>query len=155
EELAEISHMLDEQAGRRRRSSPTGLMRIMVDGIEGCRVNPVEESGVSFCADEDAQIIEVKTMDQHGELLLATHLLSSLEKGAHVSSIRLEGGQELSLSIMRRAIEANEQAELLVKFNYRETHPRRAVRLWWRMRRSSEGQRFSILWGSTKARYIF
>src|SRR5262245_47863933 len=40
EELAEINHMLDEQAGRRRGSSPGAVIRIMVDGVERGRMNP-------------------------------------------------------------------------------------------------------------------
>ena len=111
EELAEINHMLDEQAGRRRRSSPTAVIRIMVDGVERGRLNPAEQSSISFSAEEDAEIIEVKTTDPHGDLLLATHLLTSFGTNAQdtaiVSSIRLEGGQDLSLSITRRQNEAN------------------------------------------------
>src|ERR1041385_1263847 len=160
EELAEISNMLDEQAGRRRRSSPNAVMRIMVDGVERGRLNPAEQSSISFSAEEDAEIIEVKTTDSRGDLLLATHLLTSYGKDAHVSSIRLEGGQDLSLSITRRQIEANGDADLLVKFGYRETVPRRVARLWWqrlRLRFSSKqdpnarsvwGERIYILVGS-------
>ena len=33
EEVAEINHLLGEQAGRRRRSSSTGVIRILVDGV--------------------------------------------------------------------------------------------------------------------------
>jgi hypothetical protein len=136
DELAEISHMLDEQAGRRRRSSPTAVIRIIVDGLERGRFNPAEQSSISFNADEDAEIIEVKTTDSNGDLLLATHLLTSLGKDTPdatiVSSIRLEGGQELSLSITRRSAEANGETDLLVKFGYKETAARRVARLWWR-----------------------
>ena len=129
EELAEINNVLDEQAGRRRRSA--GAMRIIVDGVERGRLNPAEQSSISFSVEEDAEVIEVKTMDSRGELLLATHLLTSVGRDAPiVSSIRLEGGQELSLSITRR-IDANGRAELLVQFGYRETNLLRAVRLWW------------------------
>jgi hypothetical protein len=135
EELAEINHMLDEQAGRRRRSAPTGVIRIMVDGKERGTLNPVERSSVSFSVEEDAEIIEVKTTDPRGDLLLATHLLTSFGKDAHdaaiVSSIRLEGGQELSLSITRTPIDMNDGSDFLVKFGYRETNSRRAARLWW------------------------
>jgi hypothetical protein len=148
EELAEISHMLDEQAGRRRRSSPTGVVRIMVDGIERGRLNPAEQSSISFTVEEDAEIVEVKTVDQGGDLLLATHLLTSFENDV-VSSIRLEGGQELSLSITRRQIAANGGTDFLVQFGYRETDPRRAARLWWRrlsLRLSAE-QGPRVLWG--------
>jgi hypothetical protein len=129
EELAEISHMLDEQAGRRRHSSPGAVIRIMVDGVERGRLNPAEQSSISFSAEEDAEIIEVKSTDSSGDLLLATHVLTN--EAAIVSSIRLEGGQNLSLSITRRQIEVNGAAELLVQFGYRETDPFRVVRLWW------------------------
>ncbi len=152
EELAEINHMLDEEAGRRRGSSPTAVMRILVDGVERGRLNPAEQSSISFSAEEDAEIIEVKTTDSHGELLLATHLLTSYGKDAHVASIRLEGGQDLSLSITRRQIETNGDRDLLVKFGYRETALWRVVRLWWqrlRLRLSLRGnQRIS-------ARHVF
>jgi hypothetical protein len=131
EELAEINHMLDEQAGRRRSSSPGTVIRIMVDGVERARLNPAEQSSISFSAEEDAEIIEVKTTDSSGDLLLATHVLTSFNDVATVSSIRLEGGQNLSLSITRRQSEANGEPDLLVKFGYRETNPRRAARLWW------------------------
>lgn len=143
EELAELNHMLDEEAGRRRGSSPSAVMRIIVDGVERARLNPAEQSSISFSADEDAEIIEVKTTDSHGELLLATHLLTSYGKDAHVSSIRLEGGQDLSLSITRRQIETNGDADLLVKFGYRETAPRRVAGLWWQKLRLRLSKRSS------------
>ena len=153
EEISEISHMLDDQAGRRRRASSTGVVRIMVDGVERGRLNPAEQSSITFSVDEDAEIIEVKTMDPGGDLLLATHLLTSFEKDAAiVSSIRLEGGQDLSLSITRRQIEANGGADFLVQFGYRETDPRRAARLWWRrfsLRLSAE-QGPRVLWGGAR-----
>lgn len=129
EELAEINHMLDEQAGRRRGASPGAVIRIMVDGVERGRMNPAEQSSISFSADEDAEVIEVKSTDSSGDLLLATHVLSSINDAAIVSSIRLEGGQDLSLSITRR------QNDLLVTFGYRETSPRRAALLWWQRMR--------------------
>jgi hypothetical protein len=147
EELAEISHMLDEQAGRRRRSSSAGAIRILVDGLERARLNPVEQSSISFSVEEDAEIIEVKTTDRGGDLLLATHLLTSFEKDEPiVTSIRLEGGQDLSLSI------TNSGADFLVQFGYRETDVRRAARLWWQrlnLRFSVEpGAKISVLAGS-------
>ena len=88
----------------------------MVDGIERGTLNPAERSSISFSVEEDAEIIEVKTTDPRGDLLLATHLLTSLTKDAHdaaiVSSIRLEGGQELSLSITRTPIDVNDGSDL-------------------------------------------
>lgn len=159
DELAEINHLLDEQSGRRRRASSAGVVRIMVDGIERARLNPAEQSSISFSAEEDAELIEVKTTDLHGELLLATHLLTSFGKDAPiVSSIRLEGGQDLSLSIRRRQTEVNGDADLLVQFGYRETNPLRAVRLWWqqlRLRFSREQGPRSLLSGARiSARHV-
>ena len=155
EELAEIDHLLDEQAGRRRRS-PTAVIRIMVDGVERARLNPAEQSSISFSVEEDAEIFEVKTMDAQGELLLATHLLTALGQDARdaaiVSSIRLEGGQDLSLSITRRQIETNGGADLLVTFGYQETDLRRVARLWWQRFNlgSAPEQEPRSLWGGTR-----
>ncbi|HEU4832989.1 MAG TPA: hypothetical protein VFS90_01190 [Pyrinomonadaceae bacterium] len=136
EELAEINHMLDEQSGRRRHSSPGAAIRIMVDGVERARIDPAEQSSISFSAEEDAELIEVKTTDADGDLLLATYLLTSFAKDARdattVASIRLEGGQQLSLSIARRSSDADGEAGFMVKFGYQETYLRRALRLWWR-----------------------
>jgi len=147
EELAEINDMLAEQAGRRRRSSPTAVIRIMVDGVERATLNPVEQSSISFSAEEDAETIEVRTTDPSGDLLLATHLLTSYGEDARdraiVSSIRLEGGQKLSLNITRRPGEANGVADLLVKFGYQETNPRRVARLWWQRLRLRFGPKQS------------
>jgi hypothetical protein len=131
EELAEINSALAEQA-RRRRSSPAALLSVVVDGVERATLDPARQSGVRFSAGEDAEIIEVKTADPSGDLLLATHLLAAHQwehTRPHTSSIRLEGGQELSLSIRREEKTATGAAELLVDFRYRETDPRRAAHL--------------------------
>ena len=150
EELAEINHMLDEQAGRRRGSSPTAVIRIMVDGVERGRLNPAEQSSISFSAGEDAEIIEVKSTDSSGDLLLATHVLSSFNDAAIVSSIRLEGGQDLSLSITRRQTEANGGADLLVEFGYRETAPRRVARLWWHRQKLRQDPNSRSVWSGAR-----
>ncbi|MET0648271.1 MAG: hypothetical protein ABW208_16785 [Pyrinomonadaceae bacterium] len=132
EELVEIHNALAEQAGRRQ-TSPAALMRIVVDGVERASLNPVRASSVSFSTEEGAEIIEVKTADPSGDLLLATHLLAAHDDAhdarPHKSSIRLEGGQVLSLSIRQRENAATGMAEWLVDFSYRETHLRRAARL--------------------------
>jgi hypothetical protein len=163
EELAEINQMLDEQAGRRRRASPTAIIRIMVDGVERGRLNPAAQSSISFSAEEDAEVIEVKTTDPHGDLILATHLLTSFGRDAKgtaiVSSIRLEGGQDLSLSITRRQSEANGGADLLVTFGYRETNPRRVALLWWQRLKfrlsAKEDPNTRSIWGARiSARHI-
>ena len=135
EDLAEITDMLADQSRRRRRSSPTGVIRIMVDGVERGRLNPAEQSSVSFSAEEDAELLEVTTTDSSGDLLLATHVFTpatDAQQGTIVYSIRLEGGQDLSLSITRRPSDANGGPDLLIKFGYQETDPRRAARLWWK-----------------------
>src|SRR6185369_14317921 len=150
EELAEINHMLDEQAGRRRGASPGAVIRVMVDGVERGRMNPAEQSSISFSAEENAEIIEVKSTDSSGDLLLATHVLSSFSDAAIVSSIRLEGGQDLSLSITRRKIEANGGADLLVEFGYRETAPRRAARLWWHRQKLRQDPNSRSVWSGAR-----
>lgn len=156
EELAEINHMLAEQSRRRRRSSPN-VIRVMVDGIERGRLNPGEESSISFSAEEDAELFEVTTTDSSGDLLLATHLLTASGKDTHDVSIRLEGGQRLSLSIVRRSIDANGGGDLLVKFGYKETSLLRAVRLWWQrlnLRRTADQDSRSLGGARIPAGYV-
>lgn len=132
EELADIHNALAEQAVRRQ-TLPAALMRIVVDGVERATLNPARASSVRFSADEGAEVIEVRTTAPTGDLLLATHLLAAHEcaHGARpqTSSIRLEDGQELSLSIRRRESAATGVAEWLVDFSYRETSLRRAASL--------------------------
>jgi hypothetical protein len=147
EELAELNDMLAEQSGRRRRSSPTAVIRIMVDGVERGRLNPIEQSSISFSAEEDAEVIEVKTTDPRGDLLLATHLLAASRESAIVSSIRLEGGQELSLTITKRQNEGS-GADFLVQFGYGETNARRALGLWWQRLRLSRSP--STFWDAAR-----
>jgi hypothetical protein len=156
EDLAEINDMLAEEAGRRRRASSAGMIRIIVDGIERGTLNPAEQSSVSFSAPEDAETIEVKTTDRTGELLLATHLLTAAAEEADdatiVTSIRLEGGQELSLSVTKGATGTG---ELLVTFGYRETNLGRAARLWWqrlrrRLRPEQRRKGSTGLWGEVR-----
>lgn len=154
EELAEINDMLAEQARRRRRSSSTGVIRIMVDGIERARLNPAEETSITFSAQEDAELIEVTTTDSSGDLLLATHLLTSFtdaHDGTIVYSTRLEGGQELSLSITRRSIETSGPGDLMVQFGYEETSSFRAALLWWqRFKRRFSPEQSQSSWGGAR-----
>jgi len=87
--------MLDEQAGRRRHSSPTGVIRVMFDGIERGTLNPAERSSISFSVAEDAEIIEVKTTDPGGRISYSRRTCSHPLGKTHttraiVSSIRLE-----------------------------------------------------------------
>lgn len=132
EELADIHNALAEQAGRRQ-TSPAALMRIIVDGVERATLDPVRASSVNFSSEEGAELIEVRTADSKGDLLLATHLLGAHDgthdARPHTSSIRLEGGQELLFSIRQRENAATGAAEWLVDFRYRETSFRRALRL--------------------------
>lgn len=135
EDLADIHNALAEQAGRRQ-TSPAALMRVVVDGVERAILNPLRASSVSFSTEEGAEIIEIRTVDPRGDLLLATHLLAAHDDthGAHphTSSLRLEGGQELSLSVRQREDATTGTAEWLVDFSYRETNLCRAAKLFLR-----------------------
>ena len=162
EELAEINHMLGEQAGRRRRSSPTGVIRVIVDGVERATLNPAEQSSISFCAEEDAETIEVKTTDASGELLLATHLLTSVGKAHTTQPSSIQSGWKAvrccHSALRGRPNEANGAADLLVKFGYQETNSRRAARLWWQrlnLRLSAEQRRGGVRLLSSSACCLF
>ena len=162
EELTEIKNTLAAQGGRRR-TTPAAIMRIVVDGVERAVLNPAERLNLRFSVDEDAEIIEVRTMETDSDLLLATHLLASYREIAQdwstTSSIVLEGGQKLSLSIARRPGSATEAAGLLVDFKYEETNLLRAVGLFLRQLsfRLPLSQLFANYqnFGKVSARHIF
>lgn len=163
EELSEIKDILDEQAGRRR--SPAVVMRIMVDGVERATLDPAERSTLRLSIKEDAELIEIRTTEKNGALLLATHLLTDHEDsqrdGSITSSILLEAGQKLSLTVARRQNAATGAASLLIDFKYKETDPVRAIQLFSRRlsfrlfppRRSADQQ--SIWSPKVSARQVF
>jgi hypothetical protein len=120
EDLNAIKNNLEELAKRRRRASG-GLLRVLVDGVEYARLDSTRASHVRFNLDRYRELIEIRTADERGDLLLASHLLTyeeGVEPKATKSSIALEGGQSFSI-----VVSASNDASAVVDVSYKETNP--------------------------------
>ncbi len=96
DELKTINNLLAQEA-MRRKSASAGLLRVLVDGRERAEITPTSETA-RFNVDENAELIEVYDTDEHGSLLLATHLLNPGDKAQHLA-ITLEGGQTINFNV--------------------------------------------------------
>ena len=126
EKVKEIERDLAREAGRRKRSA-AGLLRVMVDGVERARLQPDRARSTKFTIENDAELVEVKTSDAQGELLLAMHLIDYDEVRADKSSMHrivLEGGQSVSINTSPSSGEA--AGGIVVEVSYQEAMTFRA-----------------------------
>ncbi|MEM2944684.1 MAG: hypothetical protein QW087_08090 [Methanomassiliicoccales archaeon] len=130
EEVAAVQNELNERAARRRVTSGR-LLLIVVDGIERARLDPIRTRQVQLELEENAELIEVRALDEEGEVVLATCLLTQYERGSssrpHIRSIVLEGGQKLSFTITLSRNLRGEIRSAIVDVEYRETNLIRAA----------------------------
>ncbi|MGH9879877.1 MAG: hypothetical protein ACRD6N_00475, partial [Pyrinomonadaceae bacterium] len=127
EDLNTIKNHLDELAERRRRAA-TGLLRVIVDGVEHARLDARQAPNVRFNLEGCPELIEIRTADESGDLLLASQLLTYQEQGeakTTKSSVVLEGGQNLSLVIFS----AGDASGQVVDVGYQESNPFKAAAL--------------------------
>lgn len=128
-ELDEIKGHLDDQSSRRKRAF-AGLLRVVVDGSERARLDLSRSSSARFALDGDAELLEVRTMVNGDDLLLASHLFKHREPSdpAEKASIVLEGGQKVAITVSP----ATGETEAMVDVAYRETNPLRAASLYFK-----------------------
>ncbi|MGH9966326.1 MAG: hypothetical protein ACREBG_00615 [Pyrinomonadaceae bacterium] len=127
EDLNAIKNDLDQLAERRKKAS-AGLLQVVVDGVEYARLDLRRARRVRFNMDGWRELIEIWTTGKTGDLLLASHLLTSLEEGEaqpRKSSIVLEGGQKLSIDLSP----SGDASGRVVDISYRETNPIKAASL--------------------------
>lgn len=120
EELRTINNLLAQEATRRKASS-AGFLRVMVDGLERAEIETRETGTARIFVDEGAEVIEIYGADQHGALLLATHLLNFEGPERQTAAITLERGQQISFTtnLSRDALGAATGAQVTV--GYQET----------------------------------
>jgi hypothetical protein len=123
EDLIALKNDLDGLAERRKKAA-SGILQVLVDGKEYARLDLARSRNVRLNLEDWKDLIEIWTTDKKGDLLLATHLLTFQEQGTK-SSIVLEGGQKLSVSISRSADAQGPTIEI----GYRETNPIKAAAL--------------------------
>jgi hypothetical protein len=119
-ELTGIKAHLDDQSARRKRVA-AGMLRILVDGKEQARFAPSRLASSRFELDHDAESIEIRSMVDGDDLLLASHLFTHIEPAVdvrpEVTSIALEGGQRIAIKVTP----TQDASKTIVDVEYRET----------------------------------
>ena len=130
EETAGIKRALADQASRRRTVS-AGLLRITVDGIERALIDLHQQRTARFSIASNAELIEVRTVDGEGELLLAAHLLGGDDdsRAGSSRSIVLEGGQRITFDLGHPSGVTRPADEMVVDVRYQEERAGRALAL--------------------------
>jgi hypothetical protein len=126
EERKTVSGYLATEAGRRRRAGAQ-FVTIVVDGAECGGIALSGQTEHAFEIEEGAELVEVRTVEQGQEVLLATHRLTYTEsQGIAPSSatVFLSGGRKLVLDIAPSG--AGEQRHARVRLSY--TPP--AIKVW-------------------------
>lgn len=130
-EIEAVRNLMAEESARRR-VAVAGLMKVMVDGEERARFDPRKRARVKFEVGSDAELLEIRTSDEKGEIVLATFLTDFESPGNRNSnkySIRLEGGQNLSFAVLPLLDSVGEVEGATVEIGYRETNLARAALL--------------------------
>lgn len=128
DELRTINDLLAQESMRRKAGS-VGFLRVLIDGNRRAEINPEQSAVAQFVVDEEAEVIEVYGDDQHGALLLATHLLSFDGANTQSHTITLEGGQRLGFTITLMRDEGGSTNGAQVEVAFKETAPARATSL--------------------------
>jgi hypothetical protein len=99
EEKLLIAGRLDASKARRRKINPTSVS-VVVDGMERSRFDLTGSEQLKIELAEGAKLIEIRGMDEEGELLLGTHLVAYAGEGFELSRVvqSLNNGQ-LGLTI--------------------------------------------------------
>lgn len=126
DELEAVRNLLAQESARRRVAA-AGLMKVMVDGHERARFDPRKAGSVKFEVSSEAELIEVRSSDEKGEVTLAA-LIADFES-AEKSSITLEGGQMLSFATSILRDSAGDVEGATIEVAYQETSLARAALL--------------------------
>jgi hypothetical protein len=96
-----IDELLAAEAARRRKA-PAGVLKVLVDGVERARLDGTRNAHCSFEIVEGAELIEIRTVHEDKEVVLATNRVRYTSASGIASSgttIFLRGGRRLELSI--------------------------------------------------------
>lgn len=133
DELRSIKDILAAQAAHRK-AAGCGSLRVLVDGNEQARIDLNETNLARFELDGSAELIEVSAVEQTGDVLLATHVLSfdELSSDNLTQAVTLEGGQKVSFQIQPVKDAHGEIVGASCGVKYEETALARKAALAWR-----------------------
>ncbi len=133
EEMYFIKATLAEQSSRRR-AATAALLRIKIDGEERAAIDLERTSRARIDLDPSAELIEVVTDDERGELLLAAHLFDETSTSTRIT---LESGQRISFDVSIHKDSMGQVVESIVDVACKETNPFRAAALFFRQKMAS------------------
>lgn len=123
-DFAAIERRVSQSNQERRRATPNRL-RILVDGRERALLDLDRERQARFAVQEGAEMIEVRTTPDAGDILLAAHMLSYDElqqsKPATTFVTPLGRGRKIAFQITAADAVGVEPAGALVEVGYRVT----------------------------------
>jgi hypothetical protein len=125
EDLSIIKENLSELAERRRKAA-TGLLRILVDGVDSSGLDLKREGRIRLELNRDPELIEVWTRDKTGDLLLASHLINYQQSASAdpcQASIFLDGGQKISFAVSS----SSDDSGSVIEIGYEESLHKRAL----------------------------
>lgn len=133
-ELSIIPQKLEESA-KRRKSTLSGILSIIVDGKEKTVFNLFTEKYKSLQLSENAELIEIRVKENG--LLLTTHLITQeiaiKQQKPQNYKIKLEGGQTIDLIISFLENEqTNQEGKISLRIYYKETYFLRILIFMWR-----------------------
>ncbi|MCM3906469.1 MAG: hypothetical protein ND866_32680 [Pyrinomonadaceae bacterium] len=125
EDLNTIKQDLSELAERRRKAS-TGLLRILLDGVEYNSLDLKGERRVRFDLHREPELVEIWTKDETGDLLLASHLITYQQSDSAEplqTSLFLDDNQEVSIVVSP----STDVSRAVVEISYEGSHPDKAA----------------------------
>jgi len=104
QERTTIAEVLSAEAARRRNIVP-GELKFFVDGIEHACLNLEKSRELSFPASAEARLLEVRTQDEAGPVLLATHIIAPVgtPHAENDFALALKGGKSLTVALKNTA----------------------------------------------------
>lgn len=102
EDWDEIESWLLNESGRRR-LSPSGVLRVCVDGVERNRFSPDQPKTINLTLGESDEIIEIRTRDTRGDLTVAMLPLDFKDTSAPQRlSLTIENGRRFIFDVAYR-----------------------------------------------------
>lgn len=121
EDWEEIESWLLNESGRRR-LSPSGVLRVCVDGVERARFSPEQPKTVNLTLGESDEIIEIRTRDARGELTVAMLPLDFKDSSkSQRLSLTIENGRRFVFDVAYRTDESVGETQAEVSLTYRPT----------------------------------
>jgi hypothetical protein len=118
EDLDQIQRRLAVTDARRRNANPR-IVTILIDGVEHAQFDLTQKHQLQVGLDAGASLIEIRGNDEHGDLLLATHLIPYVNNTFESSKgIAKLGAGELEFRVIPVATVGERPPQAILSLNY-------------------------------------